>query len=117
MLRLLVVLIAMTAASASSAAEWGTIAYSPSTGAMGYSHNWPDEVDAELTALAKCEQYADDCTTAISFRNACGAIAVGRDGGWGASWGTNRTKAEQAALRRCNQYDGGCKVRRWQCSK
>jgi hypothetical protein len=98
------------------AAEWGTIAYSPATGATGFSYNWPNEVDAELTALGKCEANANDCTTAVSFHDACGAVAVGDSGGWGADWGEDRAAAEWAAIARCEEYDYGCEIRRWQCS-
>ena len=101
---------------AASAAEWGAIAYSPSNGATGFSYNWPNEVDAELTALGNCDAHASDCTTAVTFHDACGALAVGDRGGWGADWGVDREAAEWGALARCEQYDYGCQVRRWQCS-
>jgi hypothetical protein len=94
----------------------GAIAYSPSTNQAGFSYNWPNEVDAELTALGHCDRLASDCETAITFRNACGALAVGDRGGWGADWGVDREAAEWAALEQCRRYDNGCDVRRWQCS-
>lgn len=112
-----VVAAVLLAAGAVQAAEWGTIAYSPSTGATGYSHNWPNEVDAEITALNGCGRHANDCVTAVNFYNSCGALAVGRNGGWGASWGNSRGQAENKALAQCSNYDGGCSIRRWQCSK
>ena len=110
----LAAMVMMTAPLA--AAEWGTIAYSPGTGATGYSNNWPNEVDAEITALNGCGKHASDCVTAVSFHDGCGALAVGSSGGWGADWGENRAGAEWAALARCGDYDNGCRVRRWQCS-
>lgn len=97
------------------AAEWGTIAYSPSTGAMGYSNNWPNEVDAEITALNGCGKHANDCETAVNFHDACGAVAVGQSG-WGADWGVDRQDAEWSAIAQCGNYTTNCRVRRWQCS-
>lgn len=96
--------------------HWGTIAYSPSTGAMGYTWDHVNEVDAEMEALSRCLQYAEDCTTAVNFHDSCGAIAVGENGGWGADWGYDDADAQFKALDRCNQYDTGCEVKRWQCS-
>ena len=99
---------------AAQAAEWGTIAYSPGSGATGFSYNWPNEVDAEITALDGCGR--SDCVTAVNFHDGCGALAVGSGGGWGADWGADRATAEWAALARCEDYDNGCRIRRWQCS-
>lgn len=99
-----------------SAAEWGAIAHSPGTGANGYSNNWPNEVDTEITALNGCSKHASDCVTAVTFHDGCGALAVGGRGGWGADWGEDRASAEWAAISRCEDYDGNCRIRRWQCS-
>ncbi|UJW86937.1 DUF4189 domain-containing protein [Devosia sp. SL43] len=109
----LTVLLMMVAPS--MGAEWGTIAYSPGTGAMGYSNNWPNEVDAEITALNGCGKHANDCETAVSFHDACGAVAVGSSG-WGADWGEDRASAEWNAIAQCQNYSSNCRVRRWQCS-
>lgn len=103
-------------ASTGAQAAWGAIAYSKATGATGWSHSAVNEVDAEITALDGCGDYADDCVTAVTFRNGCGALAVGRNGGWGADWGVDRYEAQEDALDRCGSYDRGCRVIRWQCS-
>lgn len=113
-----VVAACLTAAAtgAARAAEWGTIAYSPSTGATGWTFNQVNEVDAELGALNNCSQHADDCVTAINFHDACGAVAVGDAGGWGAAWGYDDADAQFKAIDACSGYDSGCDVVRWQCS-
>lgn len=51
--------------SVATAEEWGAIAYSPGSGATGFSYNWPDEVDAEISALDGCAR--SDCVTAVNF--------------------------------------------------
>jgi Domain of unknown function (DUF4189) len=98
------------------AAEWGTIAFSPSTWATGWTANKVNEVDAELGALNNCAQYADDCITAINFHDACAAVAVGDNRGWGAAWGYDDADAQFKAIDQCSVYDSGCEILRWQCS-
>lgn len=96
--------------------SWGAIAYSPSTGATGWSYDAVNEVDAELRALGFCDENADDCESVITFREACGAVARGANGGWGADWGIDGEIAQELALAQCAQHDDGCRVIRWQCS-
>jgi serine/threonine-protein kinase len=103
-------------ASSGAQAAWGAIAYSQSTGATGWSHSAVNEVDAELRALNNCSDYADDCETAVTFRNGCGALAVGNGNGWGADWAADRYDAQAYALDRCGEYTRNCRVIRWQCS-
>lgn len=57
-------LLATGAASSGEALAWGCTAVA-SDGAYGYSYNWPDEQDAELTALKECDKRtkSDDCQT------------------------------------------------------
>jgi hypothetical protein len=109
-------LMLLTAAtSGAQAVEWGSIYYSPSTHATGFSHNYDTQRQAERAAASYCR--GGDCTYAISFRNACGAVAVGRNGGWGADWGTTGNSAQSNAINACRTHDRGCSVVRWQCSK
>jgi len=97
------------------AAEWGSIAYSPSTGATGYSYNYDTRSTAGAWAMSYCNK--SDCRVAVNFQNACGAVAVGRNGGWGADWGPTRASAEANAISACQLHDGGCRTKRWVCSK
>jgi hypothetical protein len=69
--------------------NFGAIAYSPSSGAHGWSYDYPSRAVAEEVALTNCRQHAGDCVVPIWFRNACGALAVGSSG-YGSGWGTNR---------------------------
>ncbi len=111
-----VLVLATFRAGATTAAEWGTIAFSPSTHATGWSYNKVNEVDGELAALNACDRYASDCITAINFHDACGALAIGSNGGWGAAWGYDDADAQFKALDICTVNDEGCEVVRWQCS-
>lgn len=95
--------------------SYGALAYSPSTGASGWSHSYSTRSAAEASALRGCAPYARDCRVAIWFVNACGAIATGPDG-WGSGWGNTRTRAEYEAMQVCNRHSRGCEIMRWQCS-
>ena len=99
------------------AAEWGSIAFSPSTGANGYSHNYDTKPTAQSWAMYYCGQNASDCRIVTNFQNACGALARGSNGGWGANWGTTRANAEANAINACRGNDRGCRVTRWVCSR
>jgi len=111
-LRLTALLLTITTAQA---AEWGSIAFSPSTGATGYSHNYDTRNTAGEWAISYCD--ANDCRIVVNFQNACGAVAVGRNGGWGSDWGTTRANAEANAIVACRTHDSGCRTKRWVCSK
>lgn len=111
---ILISLLAFPAAHA-KADSYGAIAFSPATGATGWSHSFDTRRQAERRALAGCSGNARDCRIAIWFVNACGALAVGRNG-WGAGWGNDRRRAEQEASRSCDNNSRGCRVVRWQCS-
>jgi uncharacterized caspase-like protein len=95
--------------------RFGAIAYSPSTGAHGWSYDYATREEAERIALANCAQHARDCLVPIWFQNACGALAVGPSG-YGSGWAINQTLAESYALGICSQYSANCSVRRWVCT-
>lgn len=118
MLRLTTIVFAViTLCAGAYADEWGSIAFSPRTGANGYSHNYDARSTAQSWAMYYCEGRANDCRIVVNFRNACGALAQGNAGGWGANWGINRAAAETNAMNICRTHDRGCRVIRWVCSK
>ncbi|MEZ5800215.1 MAG: DUF4189 domain-containing protein [Nitratireductor sp.] len=83
--------------------QFGAIAYSPNTGAHGYSYDYSSRGEAETYAMNECRKYAGDCRVAIWFRNACGALAVGNIGGWGSGWGDGQQRVVEA-INTCQQY-------------
>ncbi len=115
----LAILLALTLNTSTAFAKdyYGAIALSPSNKAMGWSYNYNSRWKAEQVALKKCRKYAGDCRIGTWFRNACGAIAVGRNGGWGADWGRNVKQAKWKSRKMCRKYDKGCKVKRWVCTQ
>ena len=109
-------LIAASSSHASAKNYYGAIAYSPSTQAMGWAYDYNTKWAANNAALKKCRKHASDCRIATWFRNACGAIAVGGNGGWGAHWGHSVKNAKWKARKTCKRHDSYCKVRRWVCT-
>ncbi len=107
--------VAPSAIPANPANRFGAIAYSPSTGAHGWSYDYPSREEAERVAVANCAQHARDCNVPIWFQNACGALAVG-PAGYGSGWAINQSLAESYALGVCGQYSANCSVRRWVCT-
>ena len=75
--------IASLAAPISAHAQdlYGSIAYSQQSGSYGWSIDAYSQADAENSAMNECYRRAGDCKIVMSFRNACGAVAVGEDGG------------------------------------
>lgn len=100
-----------------AAQSFGAIAYSPSSGAWGWSSDYGSRGQAERRAIRECRNRGSGCRNAIWFRNACGALAKGNNGGWGANWGNNRNQARSKALRTCRSYGNrGCRIVEAVCS-
>lgn len=113
---LLVALAVGAAPLAAAQDSFGSIAFSPTTGANGYVWGAGSKDNAERRAMKECRKRAGDCITGINFWNSCGAVAIGENGGWGGAWGTTGAIAQDLALQYCRQHDRGCHVIRWQCS-
>lgn len=103
-------------AAEARADNYGAIAYSPRTGAVGWSYDHPSRRRAERVAMGNCMNYAGDCRIATYFSNACGAVARASNGGWGADWGDDRESAESNALEACYNHGNNCRVVRWACT-
>ena len=104
--------------AAAAANNYGSIAYSQETGAVGYSFDHPDKQSAINAALNGCYENANDCVTATSFWNgACGAVAVGENGGWSSGTGSDQYVAQDNAIYSCEERDTNCTVRRFQCTR
>ncbi|HUI17828.1 MAG TPA: DUF4189 domain-containing protein [Alphaproteobacteria bacterium] len=84
----------------------GAIAFSTSTGANGWSHDYADAVGARMRARDECSRYAKDCVIAVELTNECGAVATAEGGAvyWGR--GTSEAEAKGLAELACSK-DGG----------
>ncbi len=103
------------AASATQAAadNFGAIAYSTGSGAIGYSYDYGSRDEAEEHALQEC---GPGCQVVVWFKNACGAVAAGSDRGYGTGWADSRGEAEETAMRYCQQNSQGCRPVGWTCT-
>ena len=97
-----------------NADNYGAIAYSSSSGRYGYSYDWGSRADAENYARSQCG--STDCAVKVWFKNACGALAVGQNGGLGWGWSGSRGAAESTALNECQSRTGGCSIKSWACT-
>jgi serine/threonine-protein kinase len=116
MRRVLLILALIPAAAFAQPREYyGAIAYSPRSSAHGWSNDHPSRPDAEKAALANCRKFAKDCRALVSFKNACGALAVGSKGyGWAS--GHTEGSAGIEAMKNCSQHSLGCSVHRLVCT-
>jgi serine/threonine-protein kinase len=88
--------------------KYAAIAYSPSTGAFGYSCNFATRTSAEKVALAVCK--ADDAQVLVWARNGWCCLAVGDDNHYGYSWADDKTYAKNLALSECKKESENCKI-------
>ncbi len=82
---MLVGVLALAFCSTPAAARdyYGAIAFSQGSGADGYSTNYSTQGGAQAKALQEC---GGGCKVILWFKNACGALAVGKGNGYGSGW-------------------------------
>ncbi len=93
---------------------WGAIAFNPNTGAYGWAHSYFSEGEAWDAAAAGCSY---NCPEVHTFYNQCAAAAIGANGGYGYGFGASQGAAQNVAMSYCNNYDYGCQVLVWSCSR
>jgi hypothetical protein len=95
---------------------FGAIAYSPSSGAYGWSQRFFTRPDAETSALRLCS--APDCTPTLYFYYACGALAISTLDTNTYGWFVAPTlwEVEHGALAECNTRAATCTLRVSRCS-
>ncbi len=108
---LLAVALLFTSAAAARAAH-AAIAYSQSTGSIGYSYNCSSRAQAESLAMDHCS--GDDAQVVVWVENGYCALAVGDEAGaYGAAWGHTKAEAELLAVQACSRYTTNPYVTRW----
>lgn len=96
--------------------KYGAIAYDISTGAWGWSGDFPSQQAADRYALQKCGTRGRKCMIVSRFLNGCGALAVGEASVWGSGRAGSKSAAERFALSECNKRGHGCSLRAWACT-
>lgn len=93
---------------------FGAIARGQSSEALGYSSKMTSREEAERAALSTC---TSNCTIAVWFQDACGAVAQGNNG-WGTNFGMTTDEARTKAMEACVAYNlqQECKAKLVVCS-
>ncbi|NMN98508.1 DUF4189 domain-containing protein [Antrihabitans stalactiti] len=105
--------LALATAPANAAVDnYGSIAYSPTTGNVGWSYDYANRATAEAVATGYCN--ASDCQAVVWFYNGCGALSVASDGAYGWGYAPTREGAEYHALRNTPGPNGH--IVRWVCT-
>ena len=98
----------------------GSIAFSQLDGggyAYGIAWNARSGEAAGRGAREECERHGggSGCREVGGFRNACGALAIGDDNGFGTGWGATNAEAESDALSNCRAANRNCRVEVSRC--
>jgi hypothetical protein len=93
--------------------HFGAIAFSNSSGALGWSYEYGSRGRAEEESLQQC---GPGCEVVIWFKNACGAIATSPQHAYGTGWASERGEAEEIAVGECHKHAESCSVAKWVCT-
>jgi hypothetical protein len=94
-------------------ADYGAIAYSPSTQKYGYSYNCYSLAEARLVALQNCP--VSDAKVVVWVHNGWAALAVNDTGAYGWGW-SNYSRARAEAFALSNVRGGGGRILCWLAS-
>ncbi len=85
--------------------------------AWGIAWRFDNRFDATREAVTQCRREGGtNCTEVGWFENACGALAIGDENGYGAGWGDSTAAAERDALRQCRVANDNCRIEVARCS-
>ena len=92
------------------AGTFGAIAYSPSTGKIGYAYGFGDGEAAKANAVSSCG--VGDCAWQVMESNQYAVLASGT-GGVGVAWNADLWTAQNDALAACSAKGENCVVNQW----
>ena len=99
----------------------GSIAFSQESDggyAWGIAWSFDSRSDALTGAVDQCQAYGgSDCVEVGWFEEACGALAIGDENGYGTGWGATIAAAERDALAQCRAVNQNCRVEVARCSQ
>ena len=111
----------LSASPASAQDRYGSIVFSQEDDggyAWGMAWSYDSRSSAKNKALDECQSRGGSSCSEISwFRNACGALAVGDDNGYGAGEGTTAHDAEYLALKGCREHNFNCSLVITKCAQ
>ncbi|HUJ62164.1 MAG TPA: DUF4189 domain-containing protein [Kofleriaceae bacterium] len=108
----LLVLVPSVTASADDCQTSGAIAYSASTGRIGWSYGYDAPWQARRAAIDACA--VADCTSQVWEQGEFAALVKSAGGAVSVGWDEDLDGAEARAIRQCYVTGGrGCHVERW----
>jgi len=113
----------MVVASSPTSAQslYGSTAFSQDSGggyAWGMAWSYGSLSEARNGAISECRRHGGtNCFEVVWFRDACGALAIGDNNGYGSGWGTSSSLAEQYALNSCRSYNRNCRIAISRCAR
>jgi hypothetical protein len=99
---------AMLATASTASAAHAAIAYSRSTGSIGWSWGYACRAHAEEAALDRCD--GEDAEVVVWTCNGWCALAVGDDNIYAWAWATTKAEAETRALIECSRNTSNCRI-------
>lgn len=113
--------IALAAGTAAAQERWGSIVFSQESGggyAWGIAWSYGSHASATSRAIDECRSRGGNhCREIYWFRDACGALAIGDNNGYGAGWGTSTAEAGNQAMIGCRRHNSNCRVEVSRCSE
>ena len=99
----------------------GSIAFSQDADgsyAWGIAWSFDSSTGAEAEALGQCRAHdGKRCSQAGWFQEACGALAIGDDNGYGTGWGATAAAAKRDALTQCRGSNNDCRIEVARCAQ
>lgn len=114
--------IALAAGTAAAQELWGSIVFSQESGggyAWGMAWSYGSHASATNRAVNECRSRGGGnyCREIYWFHDACGALAIGDNNGFGAGWGTSTADAENQAMTGCRRHNSNCRIEISRCSE
>ncbi|HEY1547642.1 MAG TPA: DUF4189 domain-containing protein [Kofleriaceae bacterium] len=97
--------------STTAFADHGAIAYSPSTGRIGWANGRASRWSARRAAVNACG--VGDCAWKVEESNEFAVIAKGANGRIAVAWNCDLFAAERDAVTACSAVDSDCRWRQW----
>ncbi len=105
---------------ASAQDRYGSIVFSQEYGggyAWGMAWSYDSRSSARNTAINECRsQGGSSCGEIAWFRNACGALVIGDNNGYGVGWAESLRDAEIIAMNECRSVNYNCYHAASRCS-
>ena len=118
---LLAGVLALVSVPASAQNRYGSIVFSQESGggyAAGMAWSFDSRSAARDRAIGECRgRGGRNCSEIVWFRDACGALAIGDNNGYGSGWGTSTSIAENYAMSSCRSANRNCRIAFSRCAR